>query len=106
MNLNILSLIIRSLGVSILIVGVLPKAFKESKVPNGLGKLRRQIFTGLVIYTVSQTIFLILNYQREMLGPRDVLADVIAFLASLSLLTIGVVLRLIYHRDYGRVESK
>ena len=101
-NLTDIGIFVRGIGLAIMAVGVLPKAHFESKVPNGLGKLRRLIFKGHLIFFLSQLLFILLNIIRQ--KSTDINVELLSVANSISFLLIAVILHLIYHMDYGRVK--
>lgn len=101
---NIIGICLRLLGLLIYGLGVLPRVHLESKVPNGLGFLRRMILLGMGIYFLTHIAFFTASIIRFVNHTINQDLDIISLVNSASFLLVSVVFYLIYSRDYGRLK--
>lgn len=105
--LTYLSVFIRFIASVIIAFMVMPKVWEETKVGDGLGRLRRLIFLGITIFLGSNIFVMGTNFGRVIdLLPEDPTIGFLALTNSVQVLILSIILHLIYSYDYGREEPK
>lgn len=92
----------RLLALTMLLGNVLPRAWRETHVPNGLGMLRRVIFLGLSILTTINLFTVLINAGRITDILQDDATGILAIVNGVAELFMAGALYLIYNHDYGR----
>lgn len=106
--LSFISLVTRLSGIGILIFLVIPRAYGETKVHDGIAYLRRIILIAIAVYTFMQFI----GWTSLITNPDEVAAvyaiirttfyfQFLGMIQSLGTLIIAIILYLIYTKDYG-----
>ncbi len=102
-----ISVFIRFIASMILVFFVLPKVWEETKVGNGLGRLRRIIFLGFIVFLGVNIFVMGANFSRAIhLVDETGTVGIISIINSLGQLILSFVLYIIYNEDYGRNEHK
>jgi len=102
-NSDLITAILRGVGLILLFTFVIPKAIKEVKVKDGLAVLRWHILIGILIFGVSGMVFLV-NIIASRLGFFS--QEIMIFtrlLGGLQFLSIIIVLMLM-QKDRGQLE--
>ena len=102
---TLLSIIIRLIAIALMAFIVLPKQWREAQVPNGLGKLRRLIFSGLVLFELLLIGMLTLIIDRVQDGNLTSLSEYIFLLNSVTDLAIVLVLIVLYRFNFRSIEK-
>lgn len=101
-----ISLFLRFISTIIMVFFVLPKVWEETKVGNGLGKLRKKIFMGFIIFLGINIFIMGTNLAREIqLIPYDTTVYFISLVNSMGQLVISIIFYVIYHDDYGKIDK-
>lgn len=95
-----IGIIIRVIGLTIIVVEVLPKMFTEAKIENGLGFLRKSIFIMISLFVLLNIVFTVWNSARLLHYTDNSLINIIGLANSVNTLIIAVFIYLIYHRKY------
>jgi len=103
---TVVGVIFRALAVFLLLGFVLPKSFSETKVSNGLGKMRRGIFYSLLVYSLSQIVLLFINEFRLLGLAEDSIIGFASMFNSISTLFLTFALVILYSAKYGREVQK
>lgn len=99
-----LGVVLRIVALIVMVVGVLPRSYKESKVPNGLGFLRRLIFFFMCTFTLMNVFVALINIGRVTNLLSDDVTGIMATINGIGEVFLSIALYLIYHRDYGRIK--
>ena len=94
------SLALRLLGLHIMVIGVLPKVLAETKVRDGIKKLRILIFWGFLMCFAEAAALFYLRFCMVFDCVSNGLNVRLSFLEALFFLNISVVWYLIYHEKY------
>lgn len=101
---DIVTIIFRVVGVLIVIFGVLPKAYSEAKIKDGILALRKMIFLGILIYTGSTIALLTLTMERVFFNTTALVTSV-SMLNGLETTAVSTILYLLYSKKYGEEQK-
>lgn len=98
---------IRIVGVAIRLIGILwfllfvfPKIIKETRVVNGLRKLRYSIFGMVVVYYFSQIIIAYASFCIAFSCVGSLTTSYVSFISSICSLLVTAIFYFIYHGKY------
>lgn len=95
-----LGIILRAVTVLIMVIGLLPIMYKESRVTDGLTFLRYAIFSLTITYVLMNTLFLAVSIGRAMDLIGDEFLPWVSSLGSISNLIISGIIYVVYRRKY------
>lgn len=100
-----IGIIVRVIGLTIIVVEVMPKMFIEAKVENGLGFLRKSLFIMISLFVLLNIAFTVWNSARLLNYADDSLINIIGIANSVNTLIIAIFIYLIYHKKYPGQET-
>lgn len=101
----IIGMALEALSIWVLVSSVLPRALWESRVPNGLGKLRRSIYVGILWYTVLNIWMLLIGLLYFVGADPIFVLGLGGLIFGFKTLLVAVILHYIYALDYGREKG-
>lgn len=99
-----LTIILRVVGILLIGLGVLPRAWKEAQVGNGIGRLRKMIFAGILCYFLINLIVFCFTLMRIVFLTND-FVPLASFFNGFQSTVMGVILYIIYHSNFGQIKK-
>lgn len=99
-----ITIIFRVLGVLIVAFGVIPKAYREAKIRDGIFAYRKLIFLGILIYAGSAIALLILTIERVFFDTFTLVSSV-SMLNGVETTAVSTILYLLYSKKYGEEQK-
>ena len=97
--------IMRVAALVIMTISVLPRVYRESQVPNGIGLLRRLILFAISIFYSTNLVVTIINIMRIFDVVDESVIGGVALLNGVGELLLVSALYVIYKLDYGREKK-